>query len=335
MTIDVDGVPVRISSPDREVLPGVSKRAVVDYHLRVGAVMLDAIGGRPTALERWPDGVHEGAEHFYGKHLPRTVPAYVHGAEVRFPSGRRGTLLAPDSRASIIWAVQMGTVTFHAWPVTAPDVEHPDQLRIDLDPSPGRDLADVRRVALMCRHLFDEWHWPCRVKTSGSRGLHVYVPIEPRFSFVDVRHAAIVVGRELERRAPDLVTTSWWKEGRGARVFVDYNQNAQDRLMACAYSVRARQEATVSMPIAWDEVAEVDPREFTVHTVPDIVAGREDPWGASVEPADLAPALETWQAQVAAGLPELPYPPDFPKMPGEPARVQPSRARRTQSPPDA
>lgn len=326
--IDVDGTRVRLSSPDREVFPGITKREVLDYHLAVGEVMLRQIGHRPTALERWPEGVHEGAEHFYAKHLPKSVPEYVHGLRIHFPSGRPGVLFDPDSRAALAWAVQMGTVTFHAWPVIAPDVEHPDQLRIDLDPSEGTGLREVREVALMCRELFDERGWPSRVKTSGSRGLHIYVPVQQRFSFIDVRHVAIVLGRELEHRAPDLVTTSWWKEERGSRIFLDFNQNAQDRLMAAPYSLRARPEATVSMPIAWAEVEDVDPREFTLRTVPGIVAERSDPWDDDAAPVDLTRAVEMWDAQVEAGLPELPYPPDFPKMPGEPPRVQPSRAAK-------
>lgn len=326
--IDVDGIPVRLSSPDREVFPGITKRDVLGYHLAIGEVMLRQVGNRPTALERWPDGVHEGAEHFYAKHLPKSHPDYVHGVRIRFPSGRPGVLLQPDSRAALAWAVQMGTITFHSWPVTAPDVEHPDQLRIDLDPSEGMGLREVRAVALMCRELFDEWGWPSRVKTSGSRGLHVYVPLQPRFSFVDVRHVAIVVGRELEQRQPDLVTTSWWKEERGSRVFVDFNQNAQDRLMAAPYSLRARPEATVSMPISWAEVGSVEPGDVTLRTVPGIVASRPDPWQDDAEPVDLTDAIARWDAQLEAGLPELPYPPDFPKMPGEPPRVQPSRATR-------
>ncbi len=311
------------------MFPGISKRDVLDYYLAVGASLLAQIAGRPTALERWTDGVVDGGEHFFQKHLPRKVPEYVHGASVRFPSGRPGILLDPDSRAAIAWAVQMSTITFHAWPVRSTDVLHPDQLRIDLDPSPGNTFDDVRRVALACRDLLSEWGWPSFVKTSGSSGLHVFIPLQSRYSFVDVRHVAIVVGRELERRDPGGVTTSWWKEERGQRVFVDFNQNAQDRVMASAYSLRPRADAPVSMPIEWSDVNDVLPADFTLRTVPGLVAARiRDPWAAMAESAvDLAPALELWDQQVAAGLPELPYPPDFPKMPGEPPRVQPSRAK--------
>lgn len=328
-TLDVDGTAVRLSSPDRLMFPGITKREVMAYYLAVAPVLLDQVAGRPTALERWTDGVAEGAEHFFQKHLPKKVPDYVHGVAVRFPSGRPGTLLDPDSAAGIAWAVQMSTVTFHPWPVSRPDVEHPDQLRIDLDPSPGRGFDDVRAAATLCAEVLDELGWPSFVKTSGSRGLHVFVPIQPRWSFVDVRHAVIAIGRELERRAPHLFTMSWWKEERGDRVFVDFNQNAQDRVMASAYSLRPRPQAPVSMPIAWADVADVDPSDFTLHTVPGIVASRTDPWAGMAQAAvPIDAALAWWERDVADGLPELPYPPDFPKMPGEPPRVQPSRARK-------
>lgn len=311
------------------MFPGVTKRDVLEYYLAVGALMLAQISGRPTALERWTDGVTADGEHFFQKHLPAKAPEYVHGIEVVFPSGRRGRLLDPDSRAAIAWAVQMSTITFHAWPVSAADVLRPDQVRIDLDPSPANSFADVRGVARACRELLDEWGWPSYVKTSGGRGLHVFTPVRPEHSFVDVRHAAIAIGRELERRDPSRVTTSWWKEERGDRVFVDFNQNAQDRLMASAYSLRPRPEATVSMPFDWSDLDDVEPGAFTLHTVPGLVADRTDPWaGMSSSAVGLDRALEQWEQDVSDGLPELAYPPDFPKMPGEPPRVQPSRARQ-------
>jgi bifunctional non-homologous end joining protein LigD len=328
-TIDVDGIEVRLSSPDKPVFSGISKRQVMEYYLSVGARMVAQVGDRPTALERWPDGVAEDGERFYQKHLPKTVPSYVSGIKVRFPSGRPGVLLNPDSRAAIAWAVQMSAITFHAWPVTAPQVERPDQLRLDLDPPDNLGFADAIRVAHACREVVSEFDWPAFVKTSGGRGLHVFVPIRPEHSFVDVRHAAIAIGREVERRLPDLVTMSWWKEERGGRIFIDFNQNAQDRVMASAYSLRARPKATASMPLAWHDLDDVTPQDFTLRTVPHLVATLPDPWtGMTVAAVDLAPALDAWDRDVAAGLPELPYPPDFPKMPGEPPRVQPSRKRK-------
>jgi DNA ligase D len=325
--IDVDGCDVRLTSPEKPVFPGVTKREVMEYYLAVGERMLAQVAVRPTALERWPDGVGEGAQHFFQKHLPKKVPEFVEGVDVRFPSGRSGRMLCPTSRAAIGWAVQMSAVTFHAWPVSAPDVTRPDQLRLDLDPSPANAFADVIGVAQACRDVLSEWGLPSFVKTSGGRGLHVFVPIVAAHSFVDVRHAGIAIGREVERRLPDLVTMSWWKEERGDRVFIDFNQNAQDRVMASAYSLRPRPEATVSTPLAWGELAGSEPPDFTIRTVPERLAAA-DPWaGMGQSAADLAPALDAWERDVAAGLPELPYPPDFPKMPGEPSRVQPSRKR--------
>lgn len=330
MMWEVGGIAVRVTSPDKPVFPGFTKRDVIEYYATVGPAMLAHIGGRPTAFERWPDGVHEGAESFYQKHLPKSVPAYVHDCGVVFPSGRPARMVAPDSSAVLVWAAQMGTITFHPWPTRAPATDRPDQLRLDFDPAPGMGFADAVRAALMARDLLDEWRWPAFVKTSGNRGAHVYVPIEPLWTFVDVRHAAIAIGRELERRAPDLITMSWWKEERGERVFVDFNQNAQDRLIASAYSLRARPQATVSMPVAWDVLDGCDPGEFTLTSVRAAVQapGWSDPWqGIEHAAVRLDAALEQWQRDVEAGLPELPYPPDFPKMPGEPPRVQPSRAR--------
>jgi DNA ligase D len=323
--LDVDGEQVRLTSPDRPVFPGVTKREVLDYYLLVGDRLIDQVGDRPTALERWPDGVHDGAEHFYQKHLPKKVPSFVEGVDVRFPSGRTGRMLRPTGRASVAWAVQMSTVTFHAWPVSMADTDRPDQLRLDLDPSPTNSFADAVAVAVGCREVMAEWGWPAYVKTSGSRGLHVFVPIVAAHSFIDVRHAAIAIGREIQRRMPDLVTMSWWKEERGGRVFIDFNQNAQDRVMASAYSLRSRPEATFSAPLAWEELGARLPTDFTVRTAAERL-DEPDPWaGMAAAAVDLAPALDAWERDVSDGLPELPYPPDFPKMPGEPSRVQPSR----------
>jgi DNA primase len=238
----------------------------------------------------------------------------------------------------IAWAANLGTVTFHPWPVRRADVDHPDELRIDLDPQPGRDFADAVAVAGEVQALLAELGWVGWPKTSGGRGLHVYVRIEPRWTFTEVRYCAIAFGRELARRRPDLVTTAWWKEQRGERVFVDYNQNARDRTIASAYSVRARPHAPVSTPLRWEELADVDPREFTLVTVPDrfarygdVHAGTPDGAGGGIDDRahDLTPLLEWWERdQRDRGLGDLPYPPDHPKMTGEPRRVQPSRARR-------
>ena len=335
IVIDVDGHQIRLTSPDKPFFPGATKREVAAYYAAVGPTMMEHLGHRPTALERWPDGVFPAAESFYQKHAPaKGLPTWVDVDSVRFPSGRRASMITPGSSAVLVWAAQMSTVTFHPWPSTAPSTDRPDQLRLDFDPSPGTSFADAVRAALLARELLGEWGWPSFCKTSGHRGVHVYVPIEPAETFIDLRHGAIAIGRELERRAPELITMSWWKEGRGAKVFIDYNQNAQDRLMAAAYSLRATPSATVSMPVAWDVLAACDPQDFTLQSVPGMVAGAgwADPWrGMAAAAVPLARALEQWVADEADGLGELPYPPDFPKMPGEPPRVQPSRARRSTS----
>jgi DNA ligase D len=331
LNVTVDGQVIRVTSPDKPFFPGVSKRDVVEYYIAVGGLMIEHLCNRPTALERWPDGVFDGHDSFYQKHMPKTVPPFVQGCDIRFPSGRPGRLLMPTSPAVIAWAVQMSTVTFHPWPSAAPATDLPDQLRLDFDPAPGTGFTDAVRAACIAREVLDLWSWPSYPKTSGGRGIHVYVPIIAGNSFIDVRHAAIAIGREIERRDPDLVTMSWWKEERGPRVFIDFNQNAQDRTMASAFSLRANAQATVSMPLTWPELLDCSPMDFTIATVPEIISrgSWSDPWSTMAKRAvDLAPALEAWERDVDGGLPELPYPPDFPKMPGEPPRVQPSRKRQ-------
>lgn len=331
LLLDVDGRQVRVTSPDKPAFPGLTKADVVSYYAAVARRMLEHLRDRPTALQRWPDGVFPGAESFYQKHLPRGVPEYVQSTAVRFPSGRSGQLLCPTEPAVIVWAAQMNAVTFHPWPSRAPLTDRPDQLRLDFDPSPGTTFDDAVRAALLARDLLAEFGWEAGCKTSGGRGVHVYVPIQAQWGFIEVRHAAIAIARELERRAPTLITTSWWKEGRGSRVFIDFNQTAQDRTMASAYSVRPTPDATVSMPVTWDELPSCRPGEFTVRTVPALLGeGRPDPWTGLLPQSgagcDLSPALQWWDRDVADGLEDLPYPPDFPKMAGEPKRVQPSRA---------
>jgi DNA primase len=239
--------------------------------------------------------------------------------------------VCPDNERTLVWAANLGTVTFHPWPVTRADVDRPDELRIDLDPQEGRGFADAVEVGLALAEMLREWGADPYVKTSGGRGLHAFVAIEPRWEFLDVRHAAIALGRALEREMPDLVTTAWWKEERGARVFVDYNQMARDRTMASAWSVRARPGAPVSMPVTWSSLAEVDPADFTLRTVPLIREESGNPWATLGEARfDITVLLDLWREDGdVRGLGEMPFPPDYPKMPGEPPRVQPSRARKT------
>jgi DNA ligase D-like protein (predicted polymerase) len=244
---------------------------------------------------------------------------------ITFPSGRTAEEVCPTEIATVAWAAQMGTLTFHPWPVRRSDVDHPDELRIDLDPQPGTDFADAARVALAARDLLTDLGLAGFPKTSGNRGVHIYVRIEPAWDFVDVRHAAIAFGRELSRRTPG-VTTNWWKEERGANIFVDFNQNSRDRTIASAYSLRPIPGAPVSTPVEWEELAGLDPRGLNLHTVPGRLAERGDAMAQiDASPGRLDTLLQLYAEDAARGEGEMPYPPDYPKMPGEPPRVQPSK----------
>ena len=330
---------VRVSSPDRVIYPAtdrtpeVTKLMVATYFAAVGDGLMRALRDRPTALERWPSGVLPGiklatgrpgekADAFYQKRVPKGAPDYLESVEVTFPSGRKADEICPTEIAVPVWCAQMGTLTFHPWPVRRTDVDRPDELRIDLDPQPGTDFSDAVRVAGVARELLDELGLVGFPKTSGNRGVHIYVRIEPRWQFADVRHAAIGFGRELERRDGG-VTTAWWKEERGSRIFVDFNQNSRDRTIASAYSLRPQPGAPVSTPMTWEELAGVtDPRAYNLFTVPDRMADG-DPWAAIDDrTCSLEPLLALFEEQ---GAVELNYPPDYPKMPGEPPRVQPSK----------
>ncbi len=332
---------VRVSNPDKPYFPevGITKLEVVRHYIDCGEGILRALRDRPTTLERWPGGVVEGAristregfkgEAFYQKRVPQGAPPYVATAHITFPSGRTADEVAPDDLAVVVWAAQLGTITFHPWPVRKDDVERPDELRLDLDPGPGTDFSDAVEVAAELNGLLGELGmtgWP---KTSGGRGVHVYVRVERRWGFIDLRHAAIAVGRELERRMPGRVTTKWWKEERPpGTVFLDYNQNARDRTIASAYSVRPRAHAPVSMPVTWDELTEASPFDFTVRTAGRRFAEVGDRHAGIDESAfDLSVLLEWYERDQRDGLGDMPYPPDYPKMPGEPMRVQPSRKR--------
>lgn len=311
----------------------ITKLDLASYFAAVAPALLRVVRDRPTTLQRWPDGVlidGEYGESFYNKHLPKGAPEYVDSARITFPSGRPGIQACPTNEATLLWAANLGCVTFHPWPVRRSDVDRPDELRLDLDPHDGRGFGDAVEAALALGEMLRGWGAEPYVKTSGGRGVHVFVAIEPRWEFLDVRHAAIAVGRALEREMPDLVTTAWWKEERGSRVFLDYNQMARDRTMASAWSVRSRPGAPVSMPVTWEALPAVDPAAFTLRTVPSILADDGDPWISLGERAfDIAPLLDLWQADVEErGLGEMPFPPDYPKMPGEPPRVQPSRRAR-------
>jgi DNA ligase D-like protein (predicted polymerase) len=334
--LDVAGTPVRLSNPDKIYFPalgpeGGTKRHLVEYYRRVaaslGGPILTALRDRPTYLQRFPDGI-EG-EEVYQKRLPPKVPDHVQSCRIRFPSGRTADALRVTNPANVVWAANLGTVTFHPWHARCPDVEHPDELRIDLDPQPGTGFAQARAVALdVVRPLLEELGHAGFPKCSGGRGLHVYVRIEPRWTFVEVRRAAIALAREIERRAGGRVTTAWWKEERGEQIFVDYNQNARDRTIASAYSARRTPRATVSTPLTWAELVDAEPDDLTIHTVPALLGRRGDPMVAMDGAASsLDGLLELAERDEAGGLGDLPYPPNYPKMPGEPKRVQPSKSR--------
>jgi len=342
--VDAGGTEVRVSNPDRVIFPAtertqaVTKLGIVEYYLAVGGGIMRALAHRPTTLERWPKGVHPGivlstrekggGDAFFQKRIPRGAPDYVQTATITFPSGRTADEICPTQIAVVGWAAQMGTITFHPWPVRSADLDHPDELRIDLDPQPGTDFVDAVRVAAEARRLLAELGYRGFPKTSGGRGVHIYVRIEPRWTFTDVRHAAIGFGRELERRLPDQVTTKWWKEERGERIFVDYNQNARDRTIASAYSVRPKPGAPVSAPLDWHELEQVSPENFTVATMPARFADVGDRHAGIDDAAhSLEPLLAMYERDLAEGDGDMPYPPDYPKMPGEPKRVQPSRDR--------
>jgi DNA ligase D len=339
--IDAGGRELRVTNPSRVIFPStdstaeVTKLDIVNYYLAVDSGIMRALGRRPTTLERWPKGVHPGivlstrdrggGDAFFQKRIPRGAPDYVQTAQIQFPSGRVADEVCPTEVAVVGWAAQMGTITFHPWPVRREDVDHPDELRLDLDPQPGTDFADAARVAAEARRLLGELGYVGFPKTSGGRGVHIYVRIEPRWTFTDVRYAAIGFGRELSRRLPAEVTTNWWKEERGERIFIDYNQNARDRTIASAYSIRPKPGATVSAPLEWDELADVAPENFTVATMPARFAERGDVHAAIDDVHhSLQPLLDLYEA---TGEGDMPYPPDYPKMPGEPKRVQPSRDR--------
>jgi DNA ligase D len=332
--IDVDGQAVRVSNPDKVYFPGLgeaggTKRHLVEYYVAVSEGIVRALRDRPTYLQRFPEGVT--GEEIYQKRVPTHAPPWIHTCRVGFPSGRTADALRVTEGAAVAWAANLGAVTFHPWHARCFDTDRPDELRIDLDPQPGTDFDDARDVALRhVRTILDELGWVGFPKTSGNRGLHVYVRIQPRWTFTEVRHAAIAFAREVERRDPDAVTTEWWKENRGTKVFVDYNQNARDRTIASAYSARKRIDATVSAPLRWDEVADVETADFTIATMPARFAALGDVHAAIDDVAhDLTPLLEWYDRDERdRGQGDMPYPPNYPKMPGEPMRVQPSRARR-------
>ena len=326
--IAVDGIEVRVSHPEKLYFSKdvkLTKFDLVRYFLAVAPGALGGIRDRPIVLKRFVNGAE--AEPFYQKRAPSDLPAYLRTATLTFPSGRTADEVVVDTAAGLAWVVNLGCMELHPHPVRSGDLEHPDQLRVDLDPQPGIGFDDVRKVALEARALLEEYGLVGFVKTSGSRGIHINVPIEPKWSFTEVRRAALALSRAVERRVPQLATSKWWKEERHG-VFLDYNQNAKDRTTAAAYSVRPLPDARVSAPLRWDEVPDCDPAAFTVLTMPARFTEIGDPHASFSEaPGSLDGLLELAAQDEAQGIGDAPWPPHFAKAEGEPKRVQPSKAK--------
>src|SRR5437879_5449675 len=325
--LEVAGREVAITNPDKLYFPhaGHTKLDLAKYYAAVADGALRGIAGRPIVLKRYVDGA-EG-EAFFQKRAPAQRPDWIETVELRFPSGRTAQEVVVRDAAQLLWIVNLGCIDLNPHPVRVEDLEHPDELRVDLDPGPGTAWADVRRVALIVRDVLDERGLRGAPKTTGSRGMHVNVRIQPRWSFDQVRRAALALAREVERRAPERATSEWWKEERHG-VFLDYNQNAKDRTVASAWSVRPTQDARVSMPLAWDAVASCDPAAFTLVTSPARFAERGDTAaGIDAAAGSLDSLLELSTAQETAGLGDAPWPPHYKKQAGEPPRVQPSKRK--------
>jgi DNA ligase D-like protein (predicted polymerase) len=329
--LDLNGQEVKITNPEKVFFPdtGLTKMDLVRYYLEVASGVLVGCNERPTSLYRWPHGVAAAEDAFFQKRLNGKHPEWIKTAVVKFPSGRQADMLTIVDEAHLAWAVNLGMIDINPWPVRTSDLDHPDELRVDLDPTPEYSFDDAKKVAPVVREVLEEHGltgWP---KTSGKRGMHIYVRIEPNWEFTEVRRAALALAREVERRMPQLATTAWWKEERSG-VFVDYNQNARDRTIASAYAVRPVADGRVSCPIAWDEVADVEPSDLTMQTVPKRLAEVGDP-GAGID--DRAGVLDqllelAWRDE-KEGIGDAPWPPHFPKAKGEPKRVQPSKAKKT------
>jgi DNA ligase D len=329
--LEVSGREVKISSPDKVFFSerGETKLDLIEHYRRVEAPLLRTMGGRPTLLQRFPHGA-EGSS-FFQKRVPKSAPDWLETTVVRTPNGTTSDALVAADLAHVVWAVNLGCLGFHPWPYLAADPEHTDELRLDLDPQPGNDFSDVRAAAVAARELLEEHGITAYPKTTGNRGIHVYVRLEPRWDSYQVRAAAVAVARELERRRPDLLTAAWWKEERGERVFVDFNQNAPHKTVFGAWSVRARPGAQVSTPFAWDELEEIHPDDLTIATLPARFEQQGDPWlEMNDAPQSLEPLLAMHEADRAAGLMDAPWPPQYPKQPDEPPRVAPSRAKKVE-----
>ena len=329
LIIEAAGREVRISNPEKLYFPAAAatKADLARYYVEVEDAFLGAAGGRPAMMQRFPDGAL--GKSFYQKRVPAGSPEWVRTVEVSTPNGTVSNALVLADIAHVLWAVNLGCLGFHLWPTHADAPDVADELRIDLDPQPGVTLDQVREAALVTRDTLAEVGIAAYPKTSGSRGFHIYALLEPVWDPIQVRAAAVALARELERRRPDLVTAAWWKEERGQRVFVDFNQNAPHKTVFGAWSVRPRTGGQVSCPITWDEVPGVVPDDLTLRTVPDRLRQGGDAWvPMRLSPQSLGPLLEMAAADHARGLRDAPWPPVYPKMPDEPPRVAPSRARK-------
>ncbi len=329
VVLEIAGRSVRVTSPDKVYFArrGETKLDLVHYYLAIGESVLRAIGGRPVLMERYPDGA--SGKSFFQKRVPKGAPDWLETVTVSTVNGTESDALVAVDMAHVAWAVNMGCLGFHAWPSRAGDQAHSDELRIDLDPQPGVAPATLREAAREARALATELGLTPFPKTTGRRGIHVYARVEPRWDAYAVRAAAVAFARELERRRPDIVTAAWWKEERGARVFVDYNQNAPHKTVFAAWGARPVVTGQVSTPFAWDELDDLDPAAMTIATVPARLEAAGDPWATIDDaPGSLEPLLAMSERDLASGLMDAPWPPVYPKMPNEPPRVAPSRARK-------
>jgi DNA ligase D len=329
ITLHIDGTDVTVSHPDKVFFAqrGETKLDLVRFYQAVSEPFLRTVRGRPLLLERYPGGA--GGKSFFQKRVPASAPDWLTTTQVATPNGTTSDALVAADLAHIIWAVNLGCIGFHVWPVRAANPDVTDELRIDLDPSPGVGFPQVREAAARTREFLDELGIAAFLKTSGSRGLHIYVALQPQWDGYQVRAAAVALARALERRHPTLITGQWWKEERGSRVFVDFNQNAPHKTVFGAWCVRPRVGAQVSTPIGWDELATVDPDELTIATVPARVPEQGEPWAGMAEHGQsIEPLLEMSRHDMANGLMDAPWPPVYPKQPDEPPRVAPSRARQ-------
>ncbi len=328
--VEVDGHEVRVSHPGKVFFSehGETKLELVEHYLRFAEPVMRTMGGRPTLMQRFPEGA--GGPSFFQKRVPKDVPEWLETTIVSTPNGTTSRALVAADLAHVIWAVNIGCLGFHPWPYLAADPDHTDELRLDLDPQPGTDFTHIRAAAVELHALLDELGIVGYPKTTGNKGLHVYVRLEPRWDSYQVRWAAVAAARELERRRPDLLTAAWWKEERGERIFLDFNQNAPHKTVFGAWSVRARLGAQVSTPLRWDEVEEVHPDDLTLATLPARFEGGGDPWAEMNDhPQSLEPLLEMHERDRANGLMDAPWPPVYPKQPDEPPRVAPSRAKKS------